>query len=341
MRYDIEKKTAVAAVAEACRLCRTVQKNLVSIETISKEDRSPVTVADFGAQAIVSYILHRAFPDIPLMAEEHSNRLVRPENSILKQRVVENVRQVKPQLDETSILAAIDRGSHRGGANGRFWCLDPVDGTKGFLRRDQYAVALALIDHGEVVLGVLGCPNLPLDMEKPEDTAGCLVVAVRNEGAFMSPLESINERLNIQVDDIVDPTRAKFCESVESGHSSHGDAAQVAALLSVQEPPVRIDSQCKYAVVARGDASIYLRLPTAGIDIDEPDRYVEKNWDHAAGSIIIEEAGGSVSDVYGKKLDFSRGRTLDKNVGVIVTNGLIHDRVLEAVEQVLGSRDEG
>ena len=44
---------------------------------------------------------------------------------------------------------------------GRYWTLDPIDGTKGFLRGDQYAVALGLIDDGEVILGVLGCPNLP------------------------------------------------------------------------------------------------------------------------------------------------------------------------------------
>jgi 3'(2'), 5'-bisphosphate nucleotidase len=66
--------------------------------------------------------------------------------------------------------AALDAGRHDGAAE-RYWVMDPVDGTKGFLRGDQYAVALALVERGEVVLGVLGCPNLgPAD--DPAATAG-------------------------------------------------------------------------------------------------------------------------------------------------------------------------
>jgi 3'(2'), 5'-bisphosphate nucleotidase len=81
--------------------------------------------------------------------------------------------------------------------------------------------------------------------------------------------------------------------------------------------------------VARGDAAIYLRLPTRK-------DYVEKIWDHAAGWCVITEAGGAVSDVRGRPLDFSRGRGLLGNQGVVVTNGRLHARVLEAVQEVLG-----
>ena len=87
---------------------------------------------------------------------------------------------------------------------------------------------------------------------------------------------------------------------------------------------MRVDSQAKYAIVAQGEAQIYLRLPTRK-------DYREKIWDHAAGSIVVEEAGGRVSDVRGAPLDFGRGRTLESNSGIIATNGPIHDRVLEAV----------
>jgi len=63
---------------------------------------------------------------------------------------------------------------------------------------------------------------------------------------------------------------------------------------------------------------------------------VEKIWDHAAGWRVIVEAGGTVTDVYGKPLDFSLGRGLSSNKGVIVTNGQLHAPVLEAVAAVLG-----
>jgi 3'(2'), 5'-bisphosphate nucleotidase len=133
----------------------------------------------------------------------------------------------------------------------------------------------------------------------------------------------------VHVDEVSDPAGAIFCESVESGHSAHDDSAQVARLLGVTQPPYRIDSQCKYAAVARGNASIYLRLPTRA-------DYEEKIWDHAAGWMVIKEAGGEVSDVRGKPLDFSIGRTLRENKGVVATNGRIHDRVIAAVRQTLG-----
>jgi HAL2 family 3'(2'),5'-bisphosphate nucleotidase len=119
-----------------------------------------------------------------------------------------------------------------------------------------------------------------------------------------------------------------FCESVEAAHSSHGDAAEVARILGVTAPPLRLDSQAKYACVARGEASIYLRLPTRK-------DYQEKIWDHAAGAVVIEEAGGRVSDCRGAPLDFSRGRTLANNVGVVATNTALQERVLAAVQSAL------
>jgi 3'(2'), 5'-bisphosphate nucleotidase len=78
--------------------------------------------------------------------------------------------------------------------------------------------------------------------------------------------------------------------------------------------------------VARDDASIYLRLPT------RPD-YREKIWDHAAGKLLVESAGGTVTDVDGKSLEFIHGRTLDANQGVIATGGAIHDEVVDAVRR--------
>lgn len=144
--------------------------------------------------------------------------------------------------------------------------------------------------------------------------------------SFDNPIET-----PIMVTDIDDPSKASFCESVESAHSSHSDAALISQILGVMAPPIRIDSQCKYAALARGDASIYMRLPTG-------DDYVEKIWDHAAGWIIVKEAGGEVTDVYGKPLDFSLGRELRRNTGVLGTNGKLHPKVLDAVRQVLKSK---
>lgn len=82
------------------------------------------------------------------------------------------------------MLTSIDRGNYTGGRTGRFWTLDPIDGTKGFLRGDQYAVCLALIDNGQVQVGVLGCPNLPRSLAREDQEVGCIYASVRGQGAF-------------------------------------------------------------------------------------------------------------------------------------------------------------
>ncbi|MFP6656068.1 MAG: 3'(2'),5'-bisphosphate nucleotidase, partial [Myxococcota bacterium] len=219
-------------------------------------------------------------------------------------------------------------GAEPDGSIERYWTLDPIDGTKGFLRGGQYAIALGLIENGQVVLGVLGCPNLP----GPNGQAGCLLTAVRNQGAEIRPLTGLGSHgvRPIRVSEISSTADARFCESVESGHSNQGQSAQIAAALQITQEPVRVDSQAKYAIVAQGQAQIYLRLPTSKT-------YREKIWDHAAGMIVVEEAGGRVTDARGFPLDYGHGRMLEKNSGVIATNGSIHDTVLKAVAQVLDS----
>jgi HAL2 family 3'(2'),5'-bisphosphate nucleotidase len=329
LSYERERRCAVRAVREAAALCRVVRARL-DPGVLAKADRSPVTVADFGSQALVGRTLAAAFPDDPLIAEEDAAELRRPENSGLLARVTEQVRAIRPdeRLDASAVCRWIDRGGERGFSD-RFWTLDPIDGTKGFLRNEQYAVALALVVDGRIAVAAMACPNLPLVPDDAGGPVGAVFVAVHGRGAFMAPLDGEHRESPIRVSSRDDPAKARFCESVEAGHSAHGEAAAVAARLGIATAPVRLDSQAKYAVAARGEAEVYLRLPTRA-------DYREKIWDHAAGVLIVEEAGGTVTDVAGNPLDFTHGRELAANRGVIVTNGLLHDRVLAAVTTTSG-----
>ena len=342
MAYEKECNVAVEAVLAACTLCREVQAGLFSKGTpdkgepgkggpwkgtLSKEDRSPVTVADFGSQALISHHLRKSFPKDKLVGEESARLLRQTENIQIKEAVLDIVNRFTPDLSPSEVLDAIERGSGDGGPAGRFWTVDPIDGTKGFLRKDQYAVALALIEEGEVVLGVLGCPNLPLSGLDPAGTRGSLFVAVRTEGAFIRGPEGTT-KTKIGVDDVSDPAQAVFCESVESSHSSHEDSARIAGDLGITKPPILMDSLCKYGIVARGDASFYIRIPGRK-------SYVEKIWDHAAGLIIVLEAGGIVTDIDGRPLNFSLGRTLKANRGIVASNGKIHQRIIDTVKKHL------
>jgi HAL2 family 3'(2'),5'-bisphosphate nucleotidase len=323
-----ERLVGIDAVRAAARVCRAVQKDLVNAETLEKKDKSPVTVADFASQAIVCQRLQSAFPADPVVGEEDARALRAAGQEVLRASVTRHVNaEIETTADSEQVLAWIDRG--RAEPSVRFWTLDPIDGTKGFLRAEQYAVALALIEGGEVVLGVLGCPNLP----DGRDGTGALFTATRGGPAHALRLwdDADTGGEPISVARLASAAEARFCESVESGHSDQGESAEIARLLGISAPPYRIDSQCKYGVVARGDASIYLRMPTRA-------DYREKIWDHAAGKLVVEAAGGRVTDVNGEPLDFRQGRTLERNRGVVATNGAIHDEVLEAVRKVRKSK---
>ena len=109
------------------------------------------------------------------------------------------------------------------------------------------------------------------------------------------------------------------------------DSVQIANKLGITKPSVRMDSQAKYGSIARGAGDLYLRLPVRK-------DYVEKIWDHAAGDLIVREAGGQVTDVEGKRLDFTQGRTLKENKGVIAAPKDVHSHVIEAVKEVLSKK---
>ena len=324
----------------------------IDTTVLEKEDKSPVTIADFGSQAVICRAIRNNFPDAAIVAEEDSSVLRAPDQKQVLSRVAALVAGALPDADvrEEKICDWIDVGN-ASGEQERFWTLDPIDGTKGFVRRDHYSIALALIEDGEVQLGVLGCPKL--DPEGPGSRAseGSLLFAVRGEGAWQVPLPDhlggggdssgsksapappaenpkpvdTTEKRRLRVSAASDPSEARFTESVESRHSSHSEAALVARRLGIGKDPLRLDSQVKYAVVARGDAEIYLRLLT------DPS-YRERIWDHAAGALLVTEAGGRVTDRHGTELDFGAGKYLGGHDDVVVTNGHIHDDVLEALE---------
>ncbi len=324
MPTDEELAAAIDAVRAAGDLCARAQGRLVEGHTLTKGDDSPVTVADYASQAVVCATLQDALGEVAMIGEEDTDDLRLDAQSTLLAGVTELV--AGQRTDDPSsghVLDWISIGSS-GGGRSRYWTLDPIDGTKGFLRGDQYAVALGLIEDGVVTLGVLGCPNLP----NPDGSVGALFAAVDGQcRAYYGGAGG--DAVAVHVDAPATLADARFCESVESGHSDQGQSARIAELLGITTEPYRIDSQCKYAAVARGDASIYLRLPTRA-------DYREKIWDHAAGKFVVEQAGGRVTDVTGAPLDFGRGARLENNRGVIATDGHVHDDVVAAVMRVLG-----
>lgn len=319
MTYAKEKEVAIAAATAAAKLCEQVRADIP--QAIEKKDKSPVTVADFVAQAIICQALAAAFPDDPVVGEEDAKELRKPEMAETLTKVTHYVQALSPDATPEDVTRWIDHGN--GQVSSRYWTLDPIDGTKGFLRQDQYAVALALVENGEVKVGVLACPAMPLDGGQ----TGALYVAVRGEGATMVPLSG-GEPQRLQVVTADDVANFRFVESVEAAHGDQSKQNAIAQAVGITTESFRVDSQAKYGIVASGKAALYLRLPSPKY----PD-YRENIWDHAAGAIVVEEAGGRVSDMYGQPLNFAEGSKMMNNRGIVVSNGTIHDQVIAALAE--------
>ena len=325
-------RAAREAVAQAAIVCRAVQAKLDDLRAITKDDKSPVTIADFASQAVVANVLAtRLGNDIVLVGEEGSAYLRQPEHQPHLRAALEAARQVWPEASEEAFLAAIDLGDAEPTGDHCYWTLDPIDGTKGFLRGQQYAIALAWLDHGVPTVGAMACPNLPTSHDAPLDAidpSGSIYLSVAGEGTLEAPLaDQTADATRIIRKDLDDDEPVSACMSVEKAHSSTDDTARVMERVGPSREPARLDSQCKYAVVARGQADVYLRLPTKK-------GYVERIWDHAAGALVATEAGCVVSDAAGMPLDFKHGKGLERNLGIVCAPPSVHERVIRAIKEL-------
>jgi len=320
--YEQEHLIATDAARDAARLCLNVrQEILADQDAMSKAGREPVTIADFGAQAVILRAIATHFPDDGVVAEERASDFMRVAGELQQRRVVEQVsRVISSPATLSNIAQWLEFG--RGRSPQRVWAIDPIDGTKGFLRGDQFAIAIALLVEGNLALGILACPLLPYDPSQSLQ-GGVVAVAVRYQGSLLQSLQTGRQRpLRASTDPEI--AAARVVESVEAGHTDHHFSADILSAAGVGGTAVRMDSQAKYVAVADGMAEIYIRHSPS-------QDYAEKIWDHAAGALIVAEAGGRVTDLNGKPLDFTRGDRLSENHGVLATNSLIHDKLLGAI----------
>jgi len=321
-----EIKFALQAVRQAALLVKQVQAEMVT-EALPKGDKSPVTVADFTAQAFVAHQLRETFPNDPLVGEEDAGTLRSTEGAEMLERVTHFVSGVVPETTPDKVVKWIDYGN--AAPITRFWTLDPIDGTKGYLRGQQYAVALALLVDGEVQVGALGCPNLTDGHLQNVGGPGSLIIAQRGQGTWTSPLTGDFKFTQMHVSNIQANADARLLRSYEAGHTNVTQLDLIAQEMGVEVEPVRLDSQAKYAILAAGAGDLLLRLISPKMP-----NYKEKIWDQAAGCLVAEEAGGKVTDLDGRSLDFTQGRTLANNRGILVSNTLLHAAALQAIETI-------
>jgi 3'(2'), 5'-bisphosphate nucleotidase len=311
------------AVAEASHVCRELRRRDDDPARMTKSDDSPVTVADFAAQAVALQRLSNALESPWVVAEENTDAL--RQHAALRQKVVEAARIVWTDATEDDVLGAIDLGRTEPPAEGPWWALDPIDGTKGFVRGGQFAVCLGRIAAGRPDYAAMGCPHLSTDPSVPAtdvDLRGALYVT-DGKTATVQAIEAGASAVPVTpIETARDP--AILVRSYESGHSNIGDLHAVMQRADLPFEEVAVDSQVKYALVAVGRADVYLRKPRDGRK--------DAVWDHAAGVSLVTSLGRIATDIQGKALDWTAGSTLANNTGILCAPPAIHDRLVRAVE---------
>lgn len=230
-----------------CQIAVAAGQEIMSVyrhggETWQKDDASPLTEADLRADKLIRTRLEESFPRIFILSEE-----------------------------------SVSNGE---AATDTFFLVDPLDGTKEFLKRnDEFTVNIGLVHLGQVIAGVVFAPAL-----------GELFYAAKGLGAWKQGRQA--------------PKAIKVANQVQgqpvrvTGSRSHGGEALAKwmARLPAQHTFLAVGSSLKFCRIAEGQADIYPRLgPTS-------------QWDTAAGHCVLEVAGGSVTDLYGEPLSYGLDR---------------------------------
>ena len=310
----------IAAARDAAMLCRLVQEQyLVASAKASDAGTEPVTIADYGSQAIICRALQTHYPGDAVVAEESGEQFLQLVSLEQRAQIVSLLAHVLRQpVSEAELVAWLDFGVDRSAE--RTWVIDPIDGTKGFLARRHYVVAVGMLRAGQVSEGIVAAPGYC-------DGAGALFYT-RDGATFRAPLSS-GEGHQVTVSQRHKLEDCVVAQSYERYHASKSRMARAREYAGLGAARLlELDSMEKYALVAGGDADLYMRLPREG------STYAHKIWDHAAGVALVCNAGGTVTDLDGGPLDFSRGETLP-NAGLIASNGAHHERVVDAVQRVM------
>ncbi len=315
-RHPFEKETAVSLELVRKAASATERIRRLGPQVGTKPDGSPVTPADLVSQAIILEGIRRHFPGDKVIAEEHANPGGR---ETLGATVFQALRDMGVPDDERNLEETVN---YRGNAEGaRTWMVDPLDGTKGYVRGLCYSIALGLFEENKPCFGCIASPLFPDGAE--DETV--IVYGVANEAAYrIRGQGNVPQRIGVS-----DTERISQMRIVGSrAHDSEDFCGSVAKALGIADI-YRMDGEAKYLMLALGLADIYVRTSKPSLGIGYP-------WDHCAGQAILEAAGGEVTDLTGKRLDYGNHpqERMTGVDGLAATNGKRHEEILDRIRDL-------
>lgn len=229
------------------------------------------------------------------------------DNSPITEADLKSNEIIKKMLSETdhSILSEEDEDNYERLTEEMIWIVDPLDGTSDFIdKTGEFTIMIALVKNQHPILGVINWPT--------EDT---MFVAQKGSGAFKF---SNNKWERITVTKISDLSK---CRVVGSRHHLSDKEKIFIKNLGISEF-TSVGSSLKVGKISSGEAEAYITTTTK-----------MKEWDSAASYCIIHEAGGKMTDMFGNDLTYNNKVVSHQN-GILVTNGLIHNKILEEFKKL-------
>ena len=299
-----------------------------------------MVVADISAQIAVNSRLEMELGNVVIIGEEDTTEI---SASMLPK--IQEIFSHFPSLQEIDLstkfsIEKILKSTKFADGMKSYWTVDPIDGTKGFIRGDQYCVCIAMIDAEteKPLISALACPNLLLDPGN-DGEKGLMMVSVASVGNFTckigEEIESLRALPRV-------PIHSNLSDAVFTGAfvSTHTDPFEIDGIKTSfgNELPVsRMDSQCKYGLLALGRAHVYYRRHSSKDPKARKDwkcDYVEAIWDNAPGYLFVKEAGGQVTDFDGKDLTFPPKSHFIITGGILASmmTPALHQKVVEIVK---------
>jgi 3'(2'), 5'-bisphosphate nucleotidase len=246
----------------------------------------------------------------PFLVEQKINALAEIEEVTAADREANEliVRRLVTDFPGDGVLAEESTDSEDRLGKDRVWLIDPMDGTKNFIQRDgDFAVQIGLAAAGEVVCGVVYQP-----------VRDVLYRAVRGQGAWMEAPHKPPAQMKVSA-------RTAPREMVLASSRSHRSARmeRVVGAFGFKKELRRGSVGVKIGLIAEQEADLYLHLSPS-----------TKQWDTCAPEIILTEAGGRLTDLFGQPLRYNALR-IDNRNGVVATNGAAHEIVIEHLKPLL------
>ncbi|KUI73862.1 3'(2'),5'-bisphosphate nucleotidase [Cytospora mali] len=351
--YAKELEVAFEVIQQAAKLSEYIlsqaqDHGAIGMGVVSKDDLSPVTIADFAIQALLTSTLHGHFPEDKFVGEESASEL--KENPTLHDRVWGALQHTQslgqdgtnslvryPESPEQMCEVIDWCGFGTPDVGGRIWVFDPIDGTENFVKGLVYAINVALLEDGKQVLSAVGCPNLSMNVQFPAsdnsldpDGEGGIVFAVRGHGAFTRKLHgSLDQVPTRQI-----PKHAETASSLRSVTAVNTSGLvtihqAVASRLHVEFPgSILLPWVIRWVLLA-------LNVGNTTFWAYKSRSRLAKIWDHAGAMLLFEEVGGKVTDVDGKDINWVAGRKMVANYGIVAAPSNLHGSILATLQDVL------